>query len=593
MAYRALYRQYRPRTFSEVVGQEHITTILKNQIRDGQLSHAYLFCGSRGTGKTSTAKILARAVNCDAPADGEACGVCPRCVAAAGENGDILEIDAASHTGVDDIRDLIGQAQFAPFALKYRVFIIDEAHMLSQSAFNALLKTLEEPPAHVLFILATTEPQKLPATIISRCQRFDFRRHTMANIIGYLRVILPKAGAEIEPEGLQLIARAADGSMRDALSLADQCLAFCGSRVTARDVYDVLGNMEQGFLFDTAAALLAGDAAAALQKLDEVSRMGRDLSVFAGDLGAHLRALLLAKTLGDCQQILECTADTMQRLQKQAKPAEEKLLLYMMEQVLKTQAQMRYFPQPRALLETLLVRLCRPEDDASQAALEARVLRLEQRLSAGAGQAPAPKRADSLAPEPVRADSPAPEPVRTDFPAPQPKQAAAPAQALASPEPPSLDELPPLTEPPGEPAPAPAAASDVKAAAAKKPAPAAQPAAGIQKEPDAAVQKEPAAPDAETLWQQTLARVRRTNVMLHISAVRGRAVSYEDGVMTVEFQQKDEGAFGVASSANNVRIVQKELCALAPDASLHYRMERLTGQEAQLASLFGDKLTIE
>ncbi len=563
MAYRALYRQYRPRTFSEVVGQEHITTILKNQIRDGQLSHAYLFCGSRGTGKTSTAKIFARAINCDAPVDGEACGACARCMAAAGENGDILEIDAASHTGVDDIRDLIGQAQFAPFSLKYRVFIIDEAHMLSQSAFNALLKTLEEPPAHVMFILATTEPQKLPATIISRCQRFDFRRHTMANIIGYLRAILPKAGAEIEPEGLQLIARAADGSMRDALSLADQCLAFCGSRVAAGDVYDVLGNMEQGFLFEMAGALLSGDAAAALEKLDEVSRMGRDLAVFAGDLGAHLRELLLAKTLGDCQQILECTADTMQRLQKQAKPADEKLLLYMMEQVLKTQAQMRYFPQPRALLETLLVRLCRPEDDASQAGLEARVLRLEQRISEGAGQAPALERKTA--------------------PTPQPQRVTAPASVQTAPDlPPSADELPPLEEPPG---------LEPSFEAASKPVLAATPDA-----PPASGQAAADSADTGTvqaLWEQTLARVKRTNVMLHISAVRGRAVAYENGTMTVEFQKKDEGAFGVASSQNNVRIVQKELCALAPDTVLHYRMERLTQQEAQLASLFGDKLTIE
>ena len=235
MAYRALYRAYRPGLFSQMVGQEHITAILKNQVKEGQLSHAYLFCGPRGTGKTTTAKILSRAVNCEHPVEGEPCDRCPSCLISRETNGDIIEIDAASNTGVDNVRELISQAQFAPLQLKKRVFIIDEVHMLSTSAFNALLKTLEEPPAHVLFILATTEPQKLPATVISRCQRFDFHRFTAAHIIGYLQRVLEQSGVSAEPEGLRLIARAADGAMRDALSLTDQCLSFCGSHITAAD----------------------------------------------------------------------------------------------------------------------------------------------------------------------------------------------------------------------------------------------------------------------------------------------------------------------------------------------------------------------
>ena len=222
MSKRALYREYRPNDFSEVIGQDHITTILKNQVREQNFSHAYLFCGSRGTGKTSSAKILARAVNCTDPKNGEPCGKCEACRIAKEGTADIIEIDAASNNGVDNVRELIDQAQFAPLQLKYRVFIIDEVHMLSTAAFNALLKTLEEPPKHVIFILATTEPQKLPATIISRCQRFDFHRLTIAHIIARLQTVLKEIGASIEPDGLRLIARAANGGMRDALSLAER-----------------------------------------------------------------------------------------------------------------------------------------------------------------------------------------------------------------------------------------------------------------------------------------------------------------------------------------------------------------------------------
>ncbi len=571
MAYRALYRQYRPHSFAEVVGQEHITTILKNQIREGQISHAYLFCGSRGTGKTSTARILARAVNCDKPSDGEPCGQCPRCVAAAGENGDIMEIDAASRTGVDDVREMIGQAQFAPFSLKYRVFIIDEVHMLSTSAFNALLKILEEPPAHVLFILATTEPQKLPATIISRCQRFDFRRHTMNNIIAYLRHILPQAGAEIELEGLQLIARAADGSMRDALSLADQCLAFCGSTVRARDVYDVLGSMEQGFLFDMADALIAADAAKALSGLDEVVRMGRDLSVFLSDLGAHFRRLLLAGTLGACAELLECTDDTMDRLQKQAKAVDMRLLLYMMEQILRTQTMTRYFPQPRALVETLLVRLCRPVDDSSLEGLEARLVRLE---TTPAAVMPAPAKAEP----PVAARTERPAPVRDQQPA--PVQASAPGEAFFTP---SYDELPPLEAPdePGEPIQQPAPA-------ARQASPAASAPASAGRETSA-----PAETDAAALWQRMLAQVKKENVLVYSCVRGGRAVSLENGTLTVEFSKNDEGHMDVAKGATNFKIVQNTLAALLPDTGLRYQLERLSDAEQKLAGLFGDTLKID
>ena len=363
MAYRALYRQYRPARFADVIGQEHITTTLKHQVSSDRPAHAYLFCGTRGTGKTTSARILARAVNCLNPEDGEPCGKCEACLITASEGAsDITEIDAASNNSVNDVRDLIENAQYAPLKLRRRVFIIDEVHMLSGAAFNALLKTLEEPPEHILFILATTEPQKLPATIISRCQRFDFHRISITDIKRTLVSVLSRAGASIEDGGLTLIARAAQGGMRDALSLADQCLAFCGDNVTTKNVYDVLGSMEDAFLFDMSEALLASNAPDALRKLDSIMQAGRDLSVFAADLSAHFRALLLAKTCGRCEDLLDCTEDAMTRYLEQAKGASEARLMLALDRLIAAQNDMRYLPSPRALLESALVHICRPED---------------------------------------------------------------------------------------------------------------------------------------------------------------------------------------------------------------------------------------
>jgi DNA polymerase III, subunit gamma and tau len=392
LARRALYREYRPETFSEVIGQDHITTILKNQVREGKLSHAYLFCGSRGTGKTSSAKILSRAVNCLDPKDGEPCGECTACRLIKNGSADVIEIDAASNNSVDNVRSLIEQAQFAPLELKYRVFIIDEVHMLSNAAFNALLKTLEEPPKHVLFILATTEPQKLPATIVSRCQRFDFHRLTIAHIVTNLTSVLSKAGASIEPNGLRLIARAADGGMRDALSLADQCLSYAGNSVSEQDVLDALGTVSSAMLEDTAKALLSGDAAGAVRALDEAVKNGRDLGVFLNDLSRHFRALLLSKTCGDCADLLDCTDDQMQRYLKTAKAADEARILYAMEQLLAVQSRLKLFTAPRIPIETAFVRICRPLDDTSLGALEARVALLEARPR---GQSPSHLRRQS------------------------------------------------------------------------------------------------------------------------------------------------------------------------------------------------------
>ena len=384
MAYRALYRQYRPTSFDEVVGQEHVTRTLKNQVASGKLSHAYLFCGIRGTGKTTSARILARAANCLSPVDGEPCGKCEACrISASESNGDIVEIDAASNNSVDNVRDLIEKANFMPLQLKYRVYIIDEVHMLSTQAFNALLKTLEEPPDHVLFILATTESQKVPATIRSRCQRFDFHRLSVADIVSTCQSVLHQAGAMIEEEGLQLIARSSDGGMRDALSLCDQCLSFCGDHVTTKDVFDVLGSTGNDFLFAIADSLLESHAAEALAQLGETIRNGHDLSVFARDLAAHFRALLLVKTCGRCEELIDCSPETMDLYLKQAEKASADRLLLCMEELLHLQSEMRFVPAPRTIFESSLVRICRPEDRKDLDSLLVRMEILERMLKQG------------------------------------------------------------------------------------------------------------------------------------------------------------------------------------------------------------------
>lgn len=400
MGYQALYRKYRPRRFDEVLGQEHVTTILKNQLASGRTAHAYLFSGTRGTGKTSTAKILARALNCLALEQGEPCGRCAACLITAGETADIIEMDAASNSRVEEMRALLDKTRFLPLELTRKVYIIDEAHMLSDSANNALLKTLEEPPAHVVFILATTEPQSIPATILSRCQRFDFHRIGVGDIVRCVDAAVRDAGAAIDREGLVAIARAAEGGMRDALSLADQCLAFCGSNVTVEGVYSVLGSMEGEFLFRVAGTLLAGDRAAALRALDAVILEGRDLSSFARDLTAHLRALLLAKLCGgDCADILECTEDAMRRYAAQSAEVSAETLLRAVDILMDAMGNMRYMSLPRVQLECALVRIASPEEEAVQSpsVLVERIEKLEAKLK-GAPAAPPPS---EIAPAPA------------------------------------------------------------------------------------------------------------------------------------------------------------------------------------------------
>lgn len=382
MAYRALYRIYRPASFNEVAGQDHITDVLRNQVKLGCLSHAYLFCGPRGTGKTTMAKILSKAANCLSPVDGEPCGTCEMCRISANVNADIMEIDAASNNGVDNVRDLIDQAQFAPLQLKKRVFIIDEVHMLSQSAFNALLKTLEEPPEHVLFILATTEPEKLLATVISRCQRFDFKRLTMPDIVAYMEKVLQHENVEAEKDALRIIAHAADGGMRDALSLLNQCISVSGKNLTVRNVREVLGSVAEDLLFELTDSIIKGDGRACLELLENVVRDGKDLGILTKDLSSHIRALLLTSICGKCADLLETTDDCALRYERQAGTVSKERLLYISEELIKTRTSIRYFSNPRLLLETSLIRMCCPQEERSEEALLSRIAFLEDRLKA-------------------------------------------------------------------------------------------------------------------------------------------------------------------------------------------------------------------
>ncbi len=385
MAYQALYRQWRSRAFGELIGQEAITQTLRRQVMTGRVAHAYLFSGTRGTGKTSTAQILARAVNCLAPEDGEPCGRCASCVALAeGASLDVEEIDAASNNGVDEIRALRDKIRYPPQTGKYRVYIIDEVHMLSTSAFNALLKTLEEPPPHAVLILATTEPQRLPATILSRCQRFDFKRISVNDIAGRLREAALAEGASIGEEALLAVARAARGSMRDGMSLLDVCIARSPD-VTLEVVESAIGTAGGDFLYGVTDALCAGDAGAALKKVDAAMREGRDAAVLARDLAEHLRCVVALRFISEEEgaRVLEISPGEAARLREQGERMGVNKAMRALEIISRVEPEMRWAAHPRVLLELALARIAKPEEETDLAALLQRVETLEQKLAAG------------------------------------------------------------------------------------------------------------------------------------------------------------------------------------------------------------------
>lgn len=390
MAYYALYRQWRPKDFSHVVGQRAVIETLRNQVISDRIAHAYLFCGSRGTGKTSTAKILARAINCEHPENGDPCGKCPNCLRMENEESlDIIEIDAASNNGVDEIRELRDSVKYPPQYGKYRVYIIDEVHMLSTSAFNALLKTLEEPPAHIVFILATTEPQKLPETILSRCQRFDFGRISVSDIQNRLREAAESAGATVSNGALMIIARAAEGGMRDALSILDMCLGY-GSEIDENMVRNILGTSDQSFLFEFVQYLGCEDSANLFRMIDKVMRDGRDPSVFLRDVTYHLRSLLLAKCCPkEFAEILDLTEEDAAEFVKQSEAFTVSRLMNVLDLYMRAEGEMRYVSSPRLALENVSLKACIRTVDTDTQALNDRIAELEKKIDRISAQAPA------------------------------------------------------------------------------------------------------------------------------------------------------------------------------------------------------------
>lgn len=380
MSYKALYRKWRPEFFRDVVGQEVIVRTLRAQITSGHIAHAYLFTGPRGTGKTSMAKIFARAINCLEPEEGDACGKCEVCLALKGEAMDIIEMDAASNNGVDEIRALRENIVFPPAVGRYKVYIIDEVHMLSQGAFNALLKTLEEPPEHAVFILATTEVHKLPATILSRCQRFNFKSISVSDISGYLKKVLQASGAEFEPQAVDLIARSAEGGMRDALSIADMCLSYCGSNVGYEDVVSILGTADREFMFKCADALINSDVKGALDACAQLTDSGGDIGVFMRDIMSHLSDVLTAKLAGK-EALTALPDDIVSRLLEQGERADADRLMRAIELLAQAESELKQHSRPKVILSAVMARICTPRLEEDALALRDRISVLEQELS--------------------------------------------------------------------------------------------------------------------------------------------------------------------------------------------------------------------
>ena len=409
--YRAFYRKYRPSTFTDVVGQKHITTTLENAVKSGKTSHAYLFTGSRGTGKTSCAKILSKAVNCLNPQNGNPCNECEICKGIdSGANLDIIEIDAASNNGVDNIRDLREEANFTPANAKYRVYIIDEVHMLSIGAFNALLKTLEEPPAHVIFILATTEVHKLPSTILSRCQRFDFKRIPPEDMATRLKEVAEKENLQLADDGAMLIARIADGAMRDALSLLDRC-SSCEGVIDSAAVASSAGLAGREYIFELCDCILEKDSAKALQVVDKLYNDSCDMERLVTELTSHFRNLMVSKAVKNFQDMIICSQDEIEIIREQSAKTTLATIMSCIDILTASASTMKQGANRRTSAELCIIRLCTPSLDSDVNALLRRISELESAVASGKvtvkTQAPAPVKAE-LKPEPKTEPTPAP-----------------------------------------------------------------------------------------------------------------------------------------------------------------------------------------
>ena len=439
--YQALYRKWRPKDFADVYGQPHVTRTLQNQLESGRISHAYLFTGSRGTGKTTCAKILSKAVNCLNPVNGNPCNECEICRGI--ENGsilDVIEIDAASNNGVDNIRDLREEANFTPANAKYRVYIIDEVHMLSIGAFNALLKTLEEPPSHVIFILATTEIHKLPSTILSRCQRFDFKRIAPEDITSRLMYVAEKENVNLTPNAASLIARIADGGMRDALSLLDRCFAM-GTDIDENAVSDAAGIAGTVHLFSFSEFVANGDFTNALKLVSKLHSDSCDIDSLCTELTLHFRNLMVAKTVGDCEGLIVCSKDELEKIKERAAQLKLSKILSCIEVLEQTSKNIKNAANKKIQLEAAVIKLCAPSASSGEgisADLEMRISAIEEKLALiSGGNTPAPVQKAPVAPPPVSAPAPKPAepaPVKEERP-PVPEEAPPAPQPTPQPEP--------------------------------------------------------------------------------------------------------------------------------------------------------------
>ena len=382
MSYTALYRKFRPDNFEDVKGQEHIVTTLKNQIKAERIGHAYLFTGTRGTGKTTVAKIFAKAVNCESPVEGSPCGKCASCRSiASGASMNVIEIDAASNNGVDNIREIVEEVSYSPAEGKYKVYIIDEVHMLSIGAFNALLKTLEEPPSYVIFILATTEVHKIPITILSRCQRYDFRRITIDTIAGRMRELMEAEQVQIEDKALRYVAKMADGSMRDGLSLLDQCIAFHMDKELTYDmVLDVLGAVDTSVFGRLFRSVLNADVLSCIGILEEVVIQGRELAQFVSDFTWYLRNIMLVKATDNIEDVIDVYTENLARLKEEAELAQLDTIMRYIRIFSELSGQLRYASQKRILTEIALIKLCRPAMETTDDALLERIRHVEDRV---------------------------------------------------------------------------------------------------------------------------------------------------------------------------------------------------------------------
>jgi len=521
MSHVSFYRKWRPQAFDEIIGQDRVTRTLQNAIRTNRVVHAYLFAGHRGTGKTTTARILAKALNCVNGPTPTPDGSCPNCTAIAGGYSlDVIEIDAATNRGIDEIRELRDRIRLAPTEGRYKVYIIDEAHMLTTEGANALLKTLEEPPSHAILVLVTTEPHRLPPTILSRCQRFDFRRVSQREIIARLRHIAETEGFRIEDPALTLIAGAADGSVRDAESILDQLAAFAEGPITGADVVSVLGILAEDVALRFADAILARDVPACVDLVEHIIGEGKDVRQVLRTLLDHFRDLLVLQT-GARADVLDTTEHRLAALRAQAERADVADVLQALKVLAATEAEARWSPQPRLLLEIALIRLCRPEMDATLEGLRTRVAGLEQRLG---GQA--------------EAGTPVSEQPSQRSAIPRPSEPGAHQRPAASrpPEPAVPQPKPPVPAPakvPPRPGPKPASKGPANASGGPAIMAVVETPADLEHQPPLEAVSPVLLDDVRRAWARILEEVKHTKMFCHALLIEGIPLEVTSGTLVV------------------------------------------------------------